>query len=60
MDDKLKRGAVPHSKYRITSTYYHLFWHLEQICLLDALDDTHLFGLHYVYIPIINHHLEEW
>ena len=37
----------------ITSTYCHLFWHLEQIGLLDVLDDIHLFCLHYVYIPVI-------
>ena len=44
----------------VSSTYYHLFWHLEQIGLLDPLDDIHLFCLHYVYVPVINHHLEQW
>ena len=44
----------------VSSTYYHLFWHLEQTGLLDLLDDIHLFCLHYVYVPVINHHLEQW
>ena len=34
--------------------YYRLFYYLEQNQLLDALNEIHLFALHYVYIPRIN------
>ena len=34
-----------------TLLYYRLFYYLEQYGLLDPLDDTHLFALHYVFLP---------
>lgn len=40
----------------VSCTYYYLFYHLEQIGLLMRIT----FCLHYVYMNVINHHLEEW
>ena len=40
--------------------YSELFRHMEQLELLDPVDDQHLFCLHYVFIPRINRHLQEW
>ena len=34
----------------VTTLYYRLFYFMEQ-GLLNALDETHLFALHYVYLP---------
>ena len=34
--------------------------YLEDINLLDPLNEIHLFSLHYVYLPRINRHLQEW
>ena len=42
----------------VTQFYYHLFYYLEDLHLLDPLDDTHLFALHYVYKPRINQSLD--
>ena len=44
----------------VTCTYYHLFNHLEYEGLLDPLNEDDLFSLHYVYINIINNHLDQW
>ena len=44
----------------VISTYYHLFHHLERMGLLDVTSDVHLFCLQYVYLPVINNHLEQW
>lgn len=44
----------------VTSTYYYLFNHMEDIGILDPLDEKDLFSLHYVYMNIINNHLKEW
>jgi len=38
--------------------HYRLFYFLEQHTLLDALNEMHLFALHYVYIPRINKSLK--
>ena len=38
----------------VTHLYYNLFYFLEQHDLLDPLNELHLFGLHYIYIPRIN------
>ena len=40
--------------------YYNLFYHLEQVNMLDPNNDLHLFCLHTVYIPRINRHLQSW
>ena len=44
----------------VTSLYYHLFYHLEDCGVLDPSNPIHQFCLHYVYIPRINKHLDEW
>ena len=44
----------------VTSLYYRLFYFLEQSDLLDALNEIHLFALHYIYIPRINQALKEF
>jgi hypothetical protein len=40
--------------------YYNLFYHLESIGMLDPCNDIHIFCLHTVFIPCINHHLSLW
>lgn len=40
--------------------YYHLFQHLEDSQQIDLSNETHIFALHYVYVPRINRHLETW
>ena len=36
------------------SLYYHLFYHMEDMNVLNPLNTVHLFALHYVFIPKIN------
>ena len=43
----------------VSCTYYYLFYHLEEIGLLSPLNKNDLFCLHYDYLNVINHHLEE-
>ena len=38
----------------VTMLYYRLFYFMEQQGLLDALNEVHLFALHYVYMQRIN------
>ena len=40
-----------------TSLYYHLFYHMEQTGQLNIDDVVHMFCLHYVFLPRINHAL---
>lgn len=40
--------------------YYHLFRHLEDTGVIDLSNETHIFALHYVYVPRINRHLDSW
>ena len=40
-----------------TSLYYQLFYHMEQTGQLDVDDAVHMFCLHYVFLPRINHAL---
>lgn len=40
--------------------YHHLFYHLEEVSVIDPSNEDHLFALHYVYVPRINGHLESW
>ena len=42
----------------VVKLYYNLFYFLESQLLLDPLNDNHLFALHYVYLPRINHSLK--
>ena len=39
----------------MTQLFYRLFFHLEHLGLLDPLNEVHLYPLHYVYLPWINH-----
>lgn len=41
-----------------TYMFYQLFYYMEHCNLLDPSNETHLFALHYVYIPRINRHLQ--
>ena len=41
----------------VLQLYHRLFYHLENLGILDPLDCHHLYALHYVYIPRINHAL---
>lgn len=38
----------------VLSFFYDLFYFLEEHNLLDPFNDTHIFALHYVYMPKIN------
>ena len=40
--------------------YYGLFYHLEDMGILDPNSDIHLFCLHYAYLARINRHLSMW
>ena len=44
----------------VTYIYYNLFYHLEDNGILDSSNPSHLFSLHYVFIPRINRHIESW
>ncbi len=44
----------------ITKVYYRLFYHLENVGLLDPVHEVHLFALHYTYLPRINTSLLEF
>ena len=46
--------------YAVTFKYYWLFRYLEDINILDASNEIHLFCLHVVYIPLIRQHLLEF
>ena len=37
-----------------TCIFYHLFYFMEEVGLLDPLNEVHLFGLHFVYEKYIN------
>ena len=44
----------------VTVLYYRLFYYLEYNDLLNPIDDIHLFALQYVYVPRINHALNQF
>lgn len=44
----------------VTKLYHDLFLYMEAINILDPTDETHLFCLHFVYLPRINNHLNQW
>ena len=44
----------------VTYISYHLFYHMEDCGVLNPVNPCHLFCLHYVYVPRINHHMEIW
>ena len=43
-----------------TSFFYHVFMFLEDEGYLDISKEMHLFALHYVYLPRVNCHLQEF
>ena len=44
----------------VTKLHYDLFMYMESIGILDPLSDVDLFCLHFVYLPRINNHLQQW
>ena len=44
----------------VTSTFYRLFYYLEQNELLNPITEEHLFALHYVFLPRINRALQQF
>jgi hypothetical protein len=44
----------------VLKLYSDLFYHMEDMQILDPISDVHLFCLHYIFIPRINRHLTEW
>lgn len=42
------------------SLFYQIFQYLEMHNMLDADNETHIWCLHMVYLPMINQHLETW
>jgi len=44
----------------VIKLYHGLFYHLEQLGVLDPNNETHLFCLHFVFLPRISQHLAAW
>ena len=44
----------------VSGHYYELFYALEEQQLLNPLNDTDLYCLHYVFLPRINKHLQDF
>ena len=44
----------------VTKLFYRLFYFLEENNQLDPLNEQHLYALHYVFVPRINHALIEF
>ena len=42
------------------STFYFLFYFMEELGILDQTDELHLFSLHFVFVPRINNLLNRW
>jgi hypothetical protein len=40
--------------------FYNTFHELERSGLLDVDNDIHLWCLHYVFLPVVNRHLQSW
>jgi len=47
-------------RYVIISLYYRLFYFLEARGMLDPINEIHLYAIHYVYLPRINHALVQF
>jgi len=43
-----------------TQVFYNLFLSLEENNLLDLANDTHMFALHYVFLPLIQHRIDSF
>lgn len=41
-----------------TFVFYHLFYHMEAVGILEPDNEMHLVALHYVFLPRINCHLQ--
>ena len=46
--------------HRCVTVFYKLFYFMEHKDLLDPLNETHLYSLHYIFIPRINRSLSEF
>ena len=44
----------------VASLYYRFFYYAEHTEGLNTIDNIHIFSLHYVFIPRINHALQEF
>ncbi|KAK3108669.1 hypothetical protein FSP39_012900 [Pinctada imbricata] len=44
----------------VLSYFYHLFYHMEDIGILDPLNPKHLAALHYIFLDEINRKLDFW
>ena len=44
----------------VTKLFYRLFYYLEELDLLDRNNDIHIYALHYVFIPRVNHALKSF
>ena len=42
------------------SLFYNLFYDMERCGSLDPNDDSHLWCLHLVFLPLVNRHLSSW
>ena len=42
------------------STFYFLFYYMEEVGVLDPANELHLYALHYVFMPRINEAIERW
>ncbi|KAJ7391273.1 hypothetical protein OS493_019405 [Desmophyllum pertusum] len=42
------------------SLFYQIFQYLEINYLLDVDNDVHIWCLHYIYLPMLNNHLQTW
>ncbi len=42
------------------SLFYGLFLTMEEEGILDRDNDTHIWCLHYVFLPVINQHIRNW
>lgn len=44
----------------VIKLYRDVFFYMESTNILDPINELHLFCLHYVYLPRINSHLNQW
>ena len=49
------RGSIIPGRSGCISVFYHLFYHMEDTGLLDPLNSSDLFCLHFIYKPYINY-----
>ena len=39
---------------RVSKPFYQLFYFMEEESIFDPLNELHLMGLHFVYVPVVN------